>query len=51
MQTFEVLSPASRGWQGKPVDSAVVEPSTADARVTLRIPPPPDDATLVGAGK
>jgi hypothetical protein len=46
LQTFELLLPASRGWQRKPIASVVVERGSGDVRATLRIPPPPDDATL-----
>jgi 5-hydroxyisourate hydrolase-like protein (transthyretin family) len=51
MQAFEALSPGSQGTQGTSVDNVVVEQGTDDVRVKLRIPPPPDDATLAATPK
>jgi hypothetical protein len=47
MQTFDMLAPASRGWQTRAVDSAAAEVGKEDVRVKLRVPPPPDDATII----
>ncbi len=47
-QTFAILAPTSSGWRATPVDSATIAASGPVTHVTLRIPPPPDDATILG---
>jgi hypothetical protein len=47
IQTFRMLSPSDNGSQGKAVEAAVVEAGKDAVHVTLRIPVPPDDATIV----
>lgn len=50
-QSFQSLSPEVRGRQEQPVDSAEVDVTEAKHVVTLRLPPPPSDAEIVGAAK
>jgi len=47
IQAFRMLSPSDNGCPGKAVDPAAVEAGKDAVHVTLRIPAPPDDATIV----
>lgn len=47
-QTFQMLSPTSRGHRGESVDKTSVDISEPVHAVTLRIPPPPSDAEILG---
>jgi len=51
IQAFRMLSPSDNGCQGKAVDPAVVAAGSDAVKVTMRIPPPPDDATIVAPPK
>lgn len=48
VRTFEMLAPTSTGYQGKPVDTVTIDPTDPRPQVTLRIPPPPSDAEILG---
>jgi hypothetical protein len=49
-QAFQVLAPGGNG-PGKDVDSIEVSGDQPRQRVTLRLPPPPDDAKIIAGDK
>jgi hypothetical protein len=51
LQRFSELSPTGNSSWDQPVGVAQIDGAEPQPRVTLRVPPPPSDAELVGDGK
>jgi hypothetical protein len=51
VQSFQMLSPMSRGWTSETTDQTTVHIDGPEHRVILRVPPPPSDDEIVRGGK